>query len=139
MGTGRVGAMPGHCARGTRRVGHAPGAGAARAPRQGGLVPGRVCAHWGGSGQGGHAGGGRDRGEGGERKLTTGSMDGNNCSPGSTLGQGERWREVEEGEIGYFARERENEGEGHAWVAGAPGPRRVPDRLPSTLISPASK
>jgi hypothetical protein len=93
----------------------------------------------GGSDQRGHAGGGRKRGEGGERKLTTGSMDCNNRSPGSTLGQGERWREVEEGEIGYFARERENEGEGRAWVAGAPRPRRVPGRLPSTLISPTSK
>jgi hypothetical protein len=32
------------------------------------------------------------RGEGGERKLTTGSTDGSNRSPGSTLGQGERWK-----------------------------------------------
>jgi hypothetical protein len=31
----------------------------------------------------------RESGEGCEGKLTTGSMDGSNCSPGSTLGQGE--------------------------------------------------
>jgi hypothetical protein len=48
---------------------------------------------------------GGERGEGGEGKLTTGSMDGSNRSPGSTLGQGESGREVEEGEGGYFARE----------------------------------
>jgi hypothetical protein len=54
----------------------------------------------GGRGQGPRAPGGgpsrgpweegrRERGEGCEGKLTTGSMDGSNCSPGSTLGQGE--------------------------------------------------
>jgi hypothetical protein len=60
---------------------------------------------------GGHIGEG-GRGEGGERKLSTGSTNGSNRSPGSTLRQGERWREAEEGEGGYFAWERENEGEG---------------------------
>jgi hypothetical protein len=51
----------------------------------------------------------RERGEGGEGKLTTSSTGGSNRSPGSTLGQGESGKEVEEGEGegGYSARERE--------------------------------
>jgi hypothetical protein len=60
----------------------------------------------------------RERGSGRRRRgrrgeLTTGSTDGSNCSPGSTLGHGEVERGGREGEGGYFAQERENEGEGH--------------------------
>jgi hypothetical protein len=49
----------------------------------------------------------RERGEGGEGKLTTDSTDDINCSLGSTLGHGECEREEEQGEGGYSARERE--------------------------------
>jgi hypothetical protein len=41
-------------------------------------------------------------------------VDDNNRSPGSTLGQGESGREVEEGDEGYFAQEREWGG-AHGW------------------------
>jgi hypothetical protein len=73
-------------------------------PRRGRGSPGAARAHreW-------------DRlGEGERGELTTGSTDGSNRSPGSILGQGERWREVEEREREVAARERENEREGHA-------------------------
>jgi hypothetical protein len=61
--------------------------------------------------------------------LTTGSTDNNNCSPGSTLGQGERWREVREREI--ILREKERMGEGHTWgrvgrLGACLGPHRRP-------------
>jgi hypothetical protein len=56
---------------------------------------------------GGSTKGRRER-EGRRGELTTGSTDDNNRSPGSTLGHGE----VEEGEGGYFAWERENGGKG---------------------------
>jgi hypothetical protein len=73
--------------------------------------------------------GGRERG-GRRGELTTGSMDGSNRSPGSNLGQGEGWREVEEREWEVAARERENEGEGaHRGGGGAwagVGPRHGP-------------
>jgi hypothetical protein len=52
---------------------------------------------------------GEERGEG---KLTTGSTDGSNRSPGSNLGHAERWREVEERGRKVAAQERENEGKG---------------------------
>jgi hypothetical protein len=62
-----------------------------------------------GLGQGRHTGeeGRRERGERGEGKLTMDSTDGNNRSPGSTLGPGESGREEEEGEGVYSTRERE--------------------------------
>jgi hypothetical protein len=63
----------------------------------------------------------RERGERGERELTTGSTDGSNLSPRSTLGQGERWREVEEKEREVTLREKERMGEGaRMGAAGAP-------------------
>jgi hypothetical protein len=55
---------------------------------------------------------GRGSARGDRGDLTTGSMDDNNGSPGSNLGQGERWREVEERVREVAACERENEGEG---------------------------
>jgi hypothetical protein len=56
----------------------------------------------------------RGRRERGWRRgeLTTGSTESSNRSPGSNLGQGDRWREVEEREREVTMRERENEGEG---------------------------
>jgi hypothetical protein len=74
-------ATPGPCHRGPRQGRTMPAAG----PDRQGLRARRG----GGSARGRHAGGGR-RGE-----LTTGLTDGSNRSLGSTLGQGERWREVE--------------------------------------------
>jgi hypothetical protein len=65
-----------------------------------------------GLGWGGRAGAMRAPREGEEREggrreeLTTGLTDDNNRSPGSTLGQGERWGDVEEGEGGYSAGKR---------------------------------
>jgi hypothetical protein len=53
-------------------------------------------------------------GEGERGELTTGSTDGNNRSPRSNLGQGERWREVEEREREVTAREKRLRGRGRA-------------------------
>jgi hypothetical protein len=84
----------------------------------------------------------RTRGRGSARgdrgELTTGSMDDINGSTGSNLGQGERWREVEERDREVAARERENEGEGvHIGGGGASATPRAglgcgPGRLRST-------
>jgi hypothetical protein len=76
-----------------------------------------------------------------------GSTNDSNRSPGSNLGQGERWREMEEREREVAARERENEGErgasgrGGAWARAQGWVGAVPQaglgcglgRLPSTL------
>jgi hypothetical protein len=59
----------------------------------------------------GSAMGRRERG-GRTGELTMGSTDGNNRSPGSTLGQGERWREVEEREREVTLRGKERMGGG---------------------------
>jgi hypothetical protein len=88
--------------------------------------------------------GGRGGERGGRRgELATGLTDGSNRSPGSTLGQGERWGEVEEREGGYCVGKRKW-GRERAWGAGAPRPRAQgragPWFGPTSLnsISPAS-
>jgi hypothetical protein len=59
------------------------------------------------------AGRGREKMERREERGSSphGSTNDSNRSPGSNLGQGERWREMEEREREVAARERENEGE----------------------------
>jgi hypothetical protein len=77
---------------------------------------GHVCAEHAlshATGQGPHPRGcmGRGSTREGEREGRE-ERDDNNRSPGSNLGQGERWREVEEREREVTVRERENEGGG---------------------------
>jgi hypothetical protein len=80
-----------------------------------------------------HAHGEGDRlGEGERGELTTGSTDGSNRSPGSNLGQEERWREVEEREVA--TRERETEG-----AQGEVGPGRAPKAGLGRLLSTRSR
>jgi hypothetical protein len=72
---------------------------------------GRGCAH------GERAQGRREEGERGERrKGAHRGLDGRQQPPpGSTLGQGERWREVEEREREVTLRGKERMAEGRAW------------------------
>jgi hypothetical protein len=77
---------------------------------------------------GGHAGEEGRRERGGWRGETHHGLDGRQQPlTGIHLGQGESWREVEEGEGGYFAREREwgrggaRRGEGESAWATRPG------------------